>query len=170
MEDSIKSEFITFIDDSLCIYTQTFHCDMNEKYQNTNIQCKYRVEKKLIILNSIECPDYLKKKECYTIPDSILKNCNLIYADTPTDPFDLDIRAKITKADLYGQINNINNSDTLLFYKNNIFYAKVLSCLPVEVRRSNFQFFNEKGKKRLDNKILMKLMKAQKIPINSTIN
>ena len=165
--DPIKSEFISFIDDSICIYTQTFHCDIDKTYQDVIIRCRYKMEKDLIIVTNIESPDYLKERDCYIIPDSILKKCDLIYINTPDNPFTLDLRTKITKADVYGRIDNINNSDTLLFHKNNIFYAKVLTCLPKEIRRSNFQYFNEKGKKRLNSKTIHKLIKAGKIPVNN---
>jgi hypothetical protein len=167
-EDSIKKELFMFLDDSVCIYKQIYNCAIDEKYRLTEIKCKYKIEGELIFLKPINIPEYLQGIDCYLIPETILEGCDLIYANTLESPFDLDVRAKLTKADMYGYVNSIKNGTKLLLYKrDNIIFAKVLTCIPIENRRSSFTLFTQKGKKRISDKTLRKLIKTQKIPINN---
>ena len=43
-ETPYKSQYLDFINDSMCIYFQKFHCDISEKYKETSITCRYRLE------------------------------------------------------------------------------------------------------------------------------
>lgn len=169
-DDSIKSESFIFLDDSICVYTQKYHCNIEEKYRLIIIKCKYKFSKELIILSPIEIPSYLEGADCFLLPDSILKECDLIYIDTPQNPFNLDIRGKLTRADIYRYINSVKNGEKLLYKGDNIIYAKVLTCFPIETRRSSFTPFTQKGEKRISDKKLKKLMKSGKIPVNNLIS
>ncbi|MDU1890981.1 MAG: hypothetical protein E6767_09850 [Dysgonomonas sp.] len=167
-EDKIKSESLIFLDDSICVYTQTFHCDINKIFEYTEIRCKYNINKELILLKPIERPSYLEGLDYFLIPDSILKKCDLIYIDTPDDPFILNRIAGWTKENMYGYINNIDE-ETILYYHNNdnIIYANLFTCMVGEAQSSRFTPFTQKGKKRISNKALNKLMRSGKIPVNN---
>lgn len=162
---SIKQEYLNFIDDSICVYHQRFNCNIDEKYRNTEIKCLYKISGNYIDLMAIEQPDFLVGKSCYAIPDSVLQKCDAIYVNTPEDPFYLTPEGHWDKAKAYGFINNINGTERLFYKKENLFYAKVLSCYG-ENTLANYQVFHKENKDELSNKTVDKIYFSGKVPLH----
>ena len=160
-DKSTKGESLNFINDSLCFYTQTFYCDIPERYRITDIKCRYTINGDIISLKRISCPEYLENQSCYIL--SI--DCAPMPVDTIEHRLIIGAPPKIDKI---GLINNINVEEDFLYYKGCIYYAKALSCLPKEITGSSFQIFCKGGEKQAVKKvrILKRLTKQRRIPIN----
>ncbi|MDR0659621.1 MAG: hypothetical protein LBG19_02225 [Prevotellaceae bacterium] len=161
----IKSESIDFVSDNICLYTQIYHCNIPEKYKITEIECSYTISGDTITLKRISSPEYLENQSCYIMPDSIIVNCEPMFADTRKSP--LFLGRYWTKVDAYRVINSINVEEKLLYYKGCIYYAKFLSCYSKESTASSFYVFCEGGRKA-NRKIrsMKKLTRQRRIPIN----
>lgn len=163
--DLVKQEFLNFIDDSVCIYIQIFKCDIDEKYRNVEIKCLYKISGDYVDLTAIEQPDFLVGKSCYAIPDSVLQKCDVIYIDTPENPFYLARYGLWDRAKAYGFINNINGTERLFYKKDNLFHAKVLSCYGDDAS-ANYQAFHNSTKKGLGYKAASKIFYSGKVPLH----
>lgn len=164
--DSLKVDAIRFINDSVCIYSQEYKCDMDEIYKKIEIQCNYRIFKNLLFLEGVQRPAFLKGASCYVLPDSVLKKCNFIFEDTKESPFYINPRTKWSKCNIYGYINNINGVDTLTYYKGCLLYAKQTKCFEENNIVLSTQIFFRDGKMTLKGKEKDKIFKTLKVSIN----
>ncbi|MCD7969459.1 MAG: hypothetical protein LUF87_08705 [Alistipes sp.] len=120
----LKIMTLDFMSDSLCLFTQEYLVDMPEEFQRVEIICKYWQDGIYLILENIECPDYLKGLSCYTLPDSIRNKFK------PSEPQGIDRLWTLDEREYYGYIDGIKDKDTLqLESKWLIQYFKYRPCL-----------------------------------------
>lgn len=161
----MRLETIKFINDSICLYTQEYKCNIKE-YRKTEIQCTYKIVKDLVLLSSFDQPLFLKGLNCFSIPDSILKDCDFIFEDTKQNPFYINLPTQWNKSNLYGFINNINGTDTLLYHKGCLFYSKKSECFEINNIVLSTKVFTEQGRNKLKGKDINRIFKSKDVPIN----
>lgn len=174
-DDPYKSEYLEFTNDTLCIYTQIFHCDISPQYKIKEIICNYKVLNDYIVLANIDIDSLANS--IFFLPKDEIKKCDFIYNEIK------EVMAKTKrclgcstyseKESLYGYINNIDN-DTLYYHNNAISYLKLIYTIDHESYLMNSIFVDksnlESSKKR---KIQFKRKKRKwnfkKVQMESTV-
>lgn len=161
--DSLSINSLNFVNDSICIYTQEFFFNMNEEYKKTEIKCFYKMDKNKLILTNIDCPIYLIGLSCFVLPDSIRNIYVSKFVTSRSPRLQTD---QLLIAYSYGYINGIKNSDTLTFYKNNIFYAKSTKCLFPGTIVGVKHLYREVGKELTNQKRINRFMSSKRMITN----
>ncbi len=167
-------EKLNFINDSICIYTQEFLCDIDSAYKTTQIKCFYSVKNNYVVLSNLtkrNCSDSNSMK-CISLPYSIIQQCKYMREDLSnilSRPASIDAPPSISLAELYGFIN-IVQTDTLYYHNDVFFYNKSFknptNNIPFLTR---IIFFVEKGREQNINKLYKKARKLKKrIPFNQS--
>jgi hypothetical protein len=167
-------EKLNFINNSICIYTQEFLCDIDSAYKITQTICSYSVKDNYIILENARKDSSYNNLflNCIPLPDSIIQQCKYMRDDL------LDIQSRLTGigvppppslVELYGYINIIQ-TDTLYYDRNIIYYIKCFRTIDsYRLLMIRGAFFVEKGKiQKLETTLRKerKLIKRRKIPFN----
>jgi hypothetical protein len=126
--DSIKINSLNFINDSICIYKQSYLIDMPKPYRQTQINCLYKLEhRKIVLKNRSQNRDSIEKS-CFKIPEDVLTKINFFKPDTLKNKRILiGAPPTFSRIDLYGYINNIIE-DTLNLNVRKILYIKENDC------------------------------------------
>lgn len=140
--DSIKINSLDFINDSICIYKQSFKCEIQKPYKEIRIICKYETFKNKVILENLTSNTDSIGITCFIIPERELLKCSLINEIlSEKDTIIIGAPKTFTMHDLYGYINNVNR-DTLFYKRNVISYNKLNRCHPYTFFM-NFNFREE---------------------------
>jgi hypothetical protein len=123
-DDPFKSNSFQFINDSVCLYKQTFKCDIDEKLKDTKTVCSYKVDKNRIILKNLTVHPDSMSIPWFKLSESQIKKCFFLNNELlEKKPLIIGAPPQISKIDSYGYINNIT-TDTLIYKKKTLYYNK----------------------------------------------
>jgi|WetSurMetagenome_2_1015567.scaffolds.fasta_scaffold02947_4 hypothetical protein len=127
--DSIKTNSLSFLSDSLCVYKQEYLIDLPKPYKEVKNICHYtRIGNRIILKNMTSSSDSANST-CFQIPKSILDKTEFFTPPASDSIIIIGARPKLSRIDIYGYIDNIT-TDILKAKRHTIFYQKINKCFP----------------------------------------
>jgi len=115
---------LIFDNDSICRFKNTFNCnDIDPKFREITIICRYEKVDKMLILKNIDCKsDSCKKSFTIDIPPQKSTQCDFLNEDKRTRVFTIGPNYP-TAYERYGLVPNID-IDTVFIVKNKLLFIK----------------------------------------------
>lgn len=165
-ENQYKIEKLNFVNDSICIYTQEFLCDIDSTYKTTQTVCSYNIKGNYIILENVVKDSILAR--LVPLPDSVVQQCRYMrddLLDILSRPIAIDAPPATSLAEIFGFINVIH-TDILYYDRGIIYYKKSFKTIQsFQFLMIRTTFFVENGKSIAKNEKRLKKIR-KKIPLN----